>query len=107
MAKSFGSFSIPWAEKAHVPEIWLTPILTDALIRKTLRETLKADLLIGGSEDRLWATDGLLETPGTYVQIEDADHSLQIAQDWRASLAAHAQAFTLIEQFVTNSPQLS
>ncbi|MFE4228338.1 hypothetical protein ACFRJ8_10685 [Arthrobacter sp. NPDC056886] len=102
VAKSFGTFSIPWAEEAQVPAIWLTPILTDDLIRRTLTETAKPDLLIGGSKDKFWVPDALSEAAATFVEIQDANHSLEVPNDWRASIAAHVQVFTAIEQFLTS-----
>lgn len=100
VAKSFGTFAIPWADAANVPGIWLTPILTDAAIRNTLSGSRKADLLIGGSRDNFWDTAGLSGTAGSFVEIDDADHSLQVPNDWRASQAVQAQAFTAVERFV-------
>jgi hypothetical protein len=102
VAKSFGTFCIPWAEAAQVPAIWLTPILTDDVIRRTLAETSKPDLLIGGSKDKFWATAAPSETTPTFVDILDANHSLEVPNDWRASLAAHVQVFTAIERFLTS-----
>jgi hypothetical protein len=102
VAKSFGTFSIPWAEQAQVPAIWLTPILTDDAIRRTLTGTKKPDLLIGGSDDKFWATGALSETAPTFVDIQDANHSLEVPNDWRASLAAQVQVFTAIERFLTS-----
>lgn len=102
VAKSFGTFAIPWAEEAQVPAIWLTPILTDDVIRRTLTETSKPDLLIGGSKDKFWTPDTLSETAATFVDIQDANHSLEVQNDWRASLAAHVQVFTAIERFLTS-----
>ena len=102
VAKSFGTFAIPWAEQAQVPAIWLTPILTDDVIRRTLTGTKKPDLLIGGSDDTFWATGALSETAPTFVDIQDANHSLEVPNDWRASLAAQVQVFTAIERFLTS-----
>lgn len=100
VAKSFGTFAIPWAHAAAVPGIWLTPILTDQAIRTTLSETRKTDLLIGGSRDEFWDTAGLPGTAGTFLEIDDADHSLQVPLGWRASQSAQAQAFTAVERFL-------
>ena len=100
VAKSFGTFAIPWADAANVAGIWLTPILTDDAIRKTLSGTRKPDLLIGGSRDKFWVPAGLSGTARTFVEIDDADHSLQVPNDWRASQSAQAQAFTAVERFV-------
>ncbi len=103
VAKSFGTFAIPWAEEAQVQAVWLTPVLTDGVIRRTLMETRKPDLLIGGSADKFWDTDGLSGTAGTFVEIQDANHSLQVGTDWRASLAAQTQAFTAVDRFLASA----
>lgn len=107
VAKSFGTLTIPWAERTQTPGIWLTPILTDRKIRKTLAQTTKQDLLIGGSADGFWDGGRKSETAGTFMEIPDANHSLQIPNNWRASLEAHSQIFARIEAFLTNGPTAS
>jgi predicted alpha/beta-hydrolase family hydrolase len=99
-AKSFGTLCIPWAERAAVPGLWLTPILTDPHIRETLARTSKSDLLVGGSNDELWDGGHRNEKNGRFVEIPDADHGLHVRGDWRASVAAQLSALAHIEAFV-------
>jgi hypothetical protein len=102
VAKSFGTMTIPWAERTQTPGIWLTPILTDPKIRRSLARTTKQDLLIGGSADDFWDGGRKSEAAGTFMEIPDANHSLLIPNNWRASLEAHAQIFARIEAFLIN-----
>ncbi len=102
VAKSFSTLCIPWAEETLTPGIWLTPLLTDARVRSTIRATSKSDLFIGGSEDKLWDGGRLAETNGTFLEVPGADHSLQIHNDWRASQTAQSEIFERIEEFVVS-----
>ncbi|MCD4853563.1 hypothetical protein LN996_22315 [Arthrobacter sp. AK01] len=104
VAKSFGTLAIPWAEETQTAGVWLTPLLTDTTVRQTISHTDKADLFIGGSEDKLWDGGRKSETTGTFVEIPGADHSLQIPNNWRASQAAQANVFAKIEEFVKGLP---
>ena len=104
VAKSFGTLCLPWAERAGVPGLWLTPILTDPHIRDTLATTSKSDLLLGGTKDELWDGGRRDERNGTFVDIPGADHGLQVRGDWRASVAAQSSALDQIENFVRGMP---
>ncbi|MFJ6456175.1 hypothetical protein [Paenarthrobacter sp. NPDC091669] len=100
VAKSFSTLSIPWAEEARIPGIWLTPLLTDERVRSTIGASSKDDLFIGGSQDKLWDGGRKSESEKTFFEVPGADHSLQIPGDWRASQQAQAEVFTRIEEFV-------
>ncbi len=100
VAKSFGTLCIPWADKANIPGLWLTPILTDEKVRATLDVTSRRDLLIGGSEDDLWDGGRRDEKASTFIEIAGADHALQIPGDWGASLDVHREVVTHAENFV-------
>lgn len=104
VAKSFGTLAIPWAEETGTAGVWLTPLLTDALVRETIGRTDKADLFIGGSEDKLWDGGRTSESAGTFVEVPGADHSLQIPDDWRASQELQSGVFSKIEEFVRALP---
>jgi len=101
VAKSFGTMVIPWAERTRTAGIWLTPILTDPMIRETLAQTTKSDLFIGGSDDEYWDVAHQLETAGTFLEIPGANHSLQIPNNWRASLESQSRIFDKVAEFLT------
>ncbi|SEJ40027.1 hypothetical protein SAMN04487917_105329 [Arthrobacter sp. yr096] len=100
VAKSFSTLCIPWAEKARIPGIWLTPLLTDGSVRITINASSKDDLFIGGSSDGLWDGGRKTESAGTFFEVPGADHSLQISNDWRASQQAQAEVFARVEEFI-------
>ncbi|MFF1831786.1 hypothetical protein [Paenarthrobacter sp. NPDC058040] len=100
VAKSLSTLAIPWAEETQTAGIWLTPLLTDERVRKTVANSTKNDLFVGGSEDKLWDGGARPGLHGTFLEVPGADHSLQIPNDWRASQAAHAEVFGRIEAFV-------
>lgn len=58
-------------------------------------------LLIGGSADALWDGGRKAETAGTFVEIPDANHSLQIPDNWRASLDVHTKVFANLDGFLS------
>ncbi len=99
VAKSFSTLSIPWAEEADIPGIWLTPLLTDDRVRSTISMSSKEDLFIGGSLDKLWDGGRKSASAGTFFEVPGADHSLQIPHDWRASQKAQADVFERVEAF--------
>ncbi|UKA49244.1 hypothetical protein LFT48_17675 [Arthrobacter sp. FW305-123] len=99
VAKSFSTLSIPWAEEARIPGIWLTPLLTDEKVRHSISASTKDDLFVGGSQDKLWDGGRRSELAGTFVEVPGADHSLQIPDDWRASQQAQADVFARVEDF--------
>lgn len=47
VAKSFSTLCLPWAEEARIPGIWLTPLLNDALVQRTLKTSSKNDQIPG------------------------------------------------------------
>ncbi|MFE4194656.1 hypothetical protein ACFRJ9_02230 [Paenarthrobacter sp. NPDC056912] len=104
VAKSFGTLAIPWAEETRTAGVWLTPLLTDAKVRETIGHTDKADLFVGGSDDKLWDGGRTSESAGTFVEIPGADHSLQIPNNWRASQELQSGVFGRIEEFVRALP---
>ncbi len=100
IGKSFGSLCLPWSDEAGIDGVWLTPLLTDGKVRETLASTSRRDLLIGGTEDEAWDGGRRHEKAGTFIEIAGANHRLQIPGAWEASLDAHREALTHIENFV-------
>ena len=100
VAKSLSTLAIPWAGETQTAGIWLTPLLTDERVRKTLANSTKNDLFVGGSEDKLWDGGHRPGLHGTFLEIPGADHSLQIPNDWRASQKVQAAVLESVEAFV-------
>jgi hypothetical protein len=93
VAKSFGTYAVPWARRAGIPGIWLTPILTDDRVRRGLLSATSADIAIGGDADELWLPEKIADSPAHVITVSGADHSLAIAGNWQRSLTVQNEVF--------------
>jgi hypothetical protein len=100
VAKSFGCFALPWAQREGIPGVWLTPLLSDEIVRSALLGATSADLAIGGDADDLWMPDRVSGSDATLISVPGADHSLAIAGNWRRSLEVQSDIFSEIAQHV-------
>lgn len=100
VAKSFGCFALPWAQREGIPGVWLTPLLTNEVVRTGLLGATTADLAIGGDADELWVPDRVSGTDARLISVPDADHALAKAGDWQRSLEIQADAFSEIAEHV-------
>lgn len=94
VAKSLGTYALPWAQRNGIPGVWLTPVLSSAAIRRALLGATAADLAIGGGSDELWMPASVAGTQAHLITVPDADHALTIAGDWKRSLAVQSRIFT-------------
>ncbi len=70
----------------------------DALAER-IREYPVENLVVGGTADILWRT-GFRGT-GTVLEIEGADHSLEVA-DWRTSMRHHEGVASAVADFASS-----
>jgi hypothetical protein len=108
VAKSLGTLAAHWGAEQAYPAVWLTPVVmaagsypmpghSDALAER-IREYPTASLVVGGTADSLWQT-GFRGT-GTVLEIEGADHSLEVA-DWRMSIRHHEDVASAVVDFAS------
>jgi hypothetical protein len=100
VAKSFGTFALPWAIENDVSGVWLTPVLTAGAVRGALERASERHLAVGGTGDALWRVEGLTPAGADVMTIAGANHSLEIADDWKESLAAQARVFDAVARHV-------
>ena len=98
VAKSFGTLGLPWAVANAVPGVWLTPVLTEAVILDALTQASSGHLAVGGSRDPLWAPGTSLQTDAVVQTVDGADHSLLLADDWQGSLNLHHELHEAIRE---------
>lgn len=91
VAKSLGTYALPWARRHGVPGVWLTPVLSSAAIRRALLSATAADIAIGGNADELWMPASIAGTEAHLVTLPNADHALTVPGDWTLSLAAQSR----------------
>ncbi|AJQ90484.1 hypothetical protein [Propionibacterium freudenreichii] len=116
VAKSMGSRAASTASANGWCGIWLTPLLDVEEVRAALLEYHGPSLIAGGSIDPHWGPDdsvrtvhigragdieGELDELGTsWVDVAGANHSLEVPDDWRASLAVQRSLFELADGFI-------
>lgn len=98
VGKSLGTFAVPWAAERGYPGIWLTPVLQRDEIANGLATYPAPSLVVGGTDDRAcWRSDAPVS--GDRVEVEGADHSIEIGEDWRASMDAHRTVMDAVDRF--------
>ncbi|WP_166880101.1 hypothetical protein [Salinibacterium sp. ZJ450] len=106
VAKSFGSFALPWAARNGVPGIWLTPILTSDAVRAGLLAATAADVAIGGDADDLWPNE-VADSTARLITVSGANHALELAGDWRSSVSLQADLFDQVAEHIQRLEVLS
>jgi hypothetical protein len=102
VAKSLGTLAMPLAVRLGLPGVWLTPVLTseDATdVRETAADLDEDHLLVGGTADPLWDGDLADGSQADVVEVEDADHSLEVPNDRAENLAILNEVVSAIEEF--------
>ena len=100
VAKSLGSFALPLAVERGLPGVWLTPILTEASIATAVRDLSAPSLLVGGTKDRLWNGEVARQSTADVLELDGADHSLELGESVGPSLAALQQVVGRVATFV-------
>jgi hypothetical protein len=100
VAKSFGTFALPWARREGIAGVWLTPLLTEPAVIDALTAAPDADLAIGGNLDPFWQPAAVAGTAARMLTVPGAGHGLTLAGDWRGSLAAQARLLNRIADHV-------
>jgi hypothetical protein len=102
VAKSLGTLALPLAVRLGLPGVWLTPVLTNegALdVREAAADLSEDHLLVGGTADPLWDGDLVDGSDADVVEVENADHSLEVPNDRAENLAILDEVVAAIEEF--------
>jgi hypothetical protein len=78
VAKSFGTYALPWARRESIAGVWLTPLLTEEPVAAALRGATAADLAIGGELDAFWDPDAVAGTAARLRSVPGAGHALTL-----------------------------
>lgn len=100
VAKSIASHAARLAREGGLPGVWLTPLLHDPEVRAAFEELEAPALLVGGTGDRSWDGEAARRSGHEVLELERADHSLQIAGDSRASLEALRRVVERVDEFL-------
>ncbi len=96
VAKSFGSYALPWAVRHGVDGVWLTPVLTDPAVVAALAAASDGSVAVGGSADPMWVPSSVATTRARLHTVAGADHALEVRGDWRASQRLQADVLGLV-----------
>jgi hypothetical protein len=102
VAKSLGTLALPLAVRLGLPGVWLTPVLTSEQapdVRETAADLDENHLLVGGTADPLWDGDLADGSEADVLEVENADHSLEVPGDRAENLAILDEVVTAIEDF--------
>ncbi|MEV1198527.1 hypothetical protein [Microbispora rosea] len=102
IGKSLGSFGAAVAADRGLAAVWLTPLLTVAACVDALRRATEPFLLVGGTADAFW--DGALarELTPHLLEVDGADHGIQLPGPLYKTAEALGQVTTAIEAFLDN-----
>jgi hypothetical protein len=105
VTKSLTSRAVSLAADGDAPGIWLTPLLHDAGIAAGFEQLSAPALLVGGTADESW-DGGIARRAGLEVlELEGADHALQIEGDPIASVDLLRRVVERMDAFVAaNDP---
>lgn len=101
VAKSFGTFALPWARRSGIAGVWLTPMLTEEPVRRALAAATPADLAIGGDRDPFWQPDTVAGTAARLVTEPGANHALTLPGDWQGSIRLQERVLATVSGHLT------
>jgi hypothetical protein len=100
VTKSLTSRALTLAGERGLPGIWLTPLLHLEEVAVGFEQLSAPALLVGGTADESWRGDVARRAGQEVVELEGADHGLQIPGDPVASVDALRRVVERLDEFV-------
>ncbi len=100
IGKSLGVFAAPLAAEHRWPAIWLTPDLGSTHLVEVLRRRRAPFLLVGGTADQQWHGQIARGLTPHLLEVEGADHGMQLPGPLAASAVVLGQVATAVETFL-------
>jgi hypothetical protein len=101
VTKSITSRAVTIAVEQGLPGIWLTPLLHNDDIAVGFEQLSAPALLVGGTADESWDGEVARRAGHEVLELEGANHSLQIEGDPLASVDALRVVTARIDEFVS------
>ena len=98
--KSITSRAVTMAAEIGLPGIWLTPLLRDDEIATGFEQLSAPALLVGGTADESWDGELARGTGHEVLELEGANHAVQIEGDPLASVDALRRVVERMDAFV-------
>jgi hypothetical protein len=100
VAKSLTSRAVTVAGERGLPGIWLTPLLHEPAIARGFEQLQAPALLVGGTADESWDGGLARRTGHDVLELDGADHGLQLPDDPLASVEALRRVVERMDAFV-------
>jgi len=100
VAKSLTSRAVRLAADRGLPGIWLTPLLHEPEIARQFERLQAPALLVGGTADESWDGELARRAEHEVLELDGADHGLQLAGDPLSSLDALRRVVERVDAFV-------
>jgi hypothetical protein len=100
VTKSLTSRAVNIARERRLPGIWLTPLLHDKEIATAFARLESPALLVGGTADESWDAAAARQPGHDVLELDGADHSLQLSRDPAGSVAVLRQVTEAVDVFV-------
>jgi hypothetical protein len=85
VGKSLSSLAAYVPADRRLPALWYTPLVTEPGVADQIRAAEAPRLLVGGTADPSWNTETARSTGAEILEVQGADHSLEIDSDPVAS----------------------
>ncbi|GHI01726.1 hypothetical protein AQI88_38490 [Streptomyces cellostaticus] len=99
LAKCLGSRAMPVAAADRIAGIWLTPMLDIPEVHQGLRQQTAPTLIVGGTRDPHWDSSTAHNSGHEILELDNADHGLEIPGNVPASLHVLTDVMTAISTF--------
>lgn len=100
VGKSLGTLAAPVAVDRHLPAIWFTPLMKEAVVRAAIDNTLEPTLLVGGDQDETWDSEAARATRCQVHEVSGADHLLEIPGSVRDTMKALEAVMRRVDDFI-------
>jgi pimeloyl-ACP methyl ester carboxylesterase len=100
IGKSLGSNAAVLAAERGLPAVWLTPVLTVPWIASALGRATAPFLLVGGTADAMWDGASARRLSPHVLEVEGADHGMQLPGPLIDSIAVLGQVIGAMEEFL-------
>jgi hypothetical protein len=100
IAKSLGTNAAALAAERGLPAVWLTPVLSVPWIATAMAGATAPFLLVGGTADALWDGDLARRLSPHVLEVEGADHGMQLPGPLIDTIGVLGRVVTAIEEFL-------
>lgn len=100
IAKSLGTNAAALAAERGLPAVWLTPVLTVPWIATAMDRATAPFLLVGGTADPMWNGDLARRLSPYVLEVEGADHGMQVPGPLIDTIAVLGRVVTEMEGFL-------